>query len=367
MGGVARKLKGLNGPARLLYGLALLLEITGSSNAALYLFKKAIQKAPKNRWLHMHTSRLFLKKGQVDMALAHWKKAAGPGDMGCFIYWLSKSIRMPLQEKATRFDLVSPVLNEEPREVAAGWQGDGKQKEQVPGDTGLELLEKGKVNEALEFFFKELQSEKSDPVLLFNTGLALSKLGKHDQALFYYEKAQGLGMNNLELLNSKGYSLFNLGRFEEAQTCYELARSMAPGDYTIINNLAACYIKTGQRDIAQQYFHAAAQNNNVDALTINNLAMCLETCGQTEEAIHYFDRSLELCANGHEKNIVLINKVNCLARLMRYKDALDACEQMACGCQNEFELWALRAELLNELGRTAEAADCFRKALGLTG
>jgi len=138
MEGVVNKLKGLSGPTRLLYGLALLLEVIGSSNAALYLFKKAIQKAPKNRWLYMHTSRLFLKKGQVDMALTHWKKAAGPEDIGCFIYWLNKSISMG---KAARFSSVLPLYNEEPHdEIAASWKRDENQKKQVPGDIGLEQM-----------------------------------------------------------------------------------------------------------------------------------------------------------------------------------------------------------------------------------
>jgi len=359
--GIVMGLKSLDGTSAVLYSLALVLETLGLRNIALGMFKNAIKKYPHNRWLHLHASRLCLKKGQVDMAVTHWKKAAGPEDIGCFIYWLNKSNRIPAMYRKPESNLCS--LQDEASLIAPARK---KVTKSAPQDPGLEMLEQGNVDGALEFFFKELQTEKSDPGLLFNTGVALSKLNQHQEALVYYEKAQEVGLNNLELLNNKGYSLFNLARYDEAQTCYELARGMSANDYIIYNNLAACYTKTGQAAKAQQSFSTAVKQNPGDPLLINNLAMCLELCGKATEALKYYDRALVIGNDQNIKNTVLINKINCLIRLKRYQDALACCDQMfRDGSGSEFEIWTLRAELLNTLGRVGEAADSYRKALGL--
>lgn len=361
--GIVIGLRSLNGTSAVLYSLALALEILGLRSIALGMFKSAIKKSPHNRWLHLHASRLCLKKGQVDMAVTHWKKAAGPEDIGCFIYWLKKSNRIPALYGKTGRNLCSLAPEDEAGIITPARK---KIPESEPQDPGLEMLERGNIDGALEFFFKELQTEKSDPGLLFNTGVALSKLNKHEEALVYYEKAQEVGLNNLELLNNKGYSLFNLARYDEAQTCYELARGMASNDYIIFNNLAACYAKTGQAAKAHQSFIAAVEQNPGDPLLINNLSMCLEICGKAAEALKYYDRALVIGKDQNIKNTVLINKVNCLIRLKRYQEALESCDQMfRDGSGSEFELWTLRAELLNKLGRAGEAADSYRKALGL--
>jgi len=366
--GILKGLKGLKGGILVLCSMALVLETIGSENKALQLLRKAINISPQNRELHLHASRLFLKKGQVDKAVMHWKKAAGPENIGSFLYWLDKSKFAPgrkkqagnEREKSNPWDDLAGVVREWPV------------NQPILNDVGLDLLERGYIQEALQVFLQDLRKGKTDPVLLFNTGLALSKLNRHREAQEYYEKAQNMGLNSLELLNNKGYSLFCLGQFEEAQTCYELARGLAPNDYTILNNLAACYLKTNQTERARNCFLAATKHNTKDAVLENNLAMCLEMTGKLQDALVHYDRAAALEKNEHIKKKIMLNKINCLIKLNRCQEALQICESLLKengkeNGKNEFELWGLRAELLNELGRTREAAECYRKALGLTG
>lgn len=191
---VVMNLRSLNGTSALLYSMALAFEIMGLSDKALVMFNRALKQSPHNRWLRLHASRLYLKKGQVDKAVTYWKKAAGPEDFGCLIYWLNKSRGLPALYKPKIFQHLS-------------LENDGSIPafarktipEPAPREPGLEMLEKG---------------------------MALSKLDRHEEAVAYYEKAQEAGLNNLELLNNKGHSLFNLARYDEAQTCYELARGI---------------------------------------------------------------------------------------------------------------------------------------------
>jgi len=360
--GMVRNLKEFKFSLLLLFSSALLLETIGSKNNALLILKKAMHIFPHNRELYLHASRLYLKNGQVDKAVMYWKKAAGPENIGSFIYWLERyKKRYPPDNepiKPTAQSPSTPGKNDLEKKWLAG--------QAVSGDAGLELLEKGYIEEALQFFLQNLRVGKTDPFLHFNIGLALSKLNRHEEALANYEKAQKMGLNSLELLNNKGYSLFNLHRFDEAQSCYELARGLAPNDYTILNNLAACYLKTNQKEKALDSFLGAAQNNPGDATLENNLAMCLEATGNTPKAIEHYERALSLAKDTQTRKQILINKINCLIKQKQFSEALAICEKLPCSDQ-EYEIWGLRAELLNELGRTREAAESYRKALGLTG
>ncbi|MBF7083321.1 tetratricopeptide repeat protein [Desulfallas sp. Bu1-1] len=352
----------IRGSAVALFVLALAIETLGSENHALNLIKKAMDKFPQNRTLHLHASRLYLKKGQVDSAVIHWKKAVGSENIGSFLYWLDNSQKHFLL--SGRSNQINEELNGPDK--LSGTIRKWPVKQQPLNDMGLSLLERGYVSEALQVFLKDLQKGKEDPSLLFNIGLSFSKLNRHEEALEYYERAQSMGLNNPGLLNNKGYSLFSMGRFEEALTCYELARGLAPNDYIILNNLAACYLKNNQLDRAENCFNAAVKNNPGDATLENNLAMCLETMGKTREAINHYDKALFMAKNIKVKKKILFNKIICLIKLKSYHEALAACDSMPHD-DSEFEIWGMRAELLNELGRIEEAAESYRKAMGLTG
>lgn len=340
-----------------LFILALTIEKLGSINYALNLIKKAITTSPNNRTLHLHASRLYLKKKQVDKAVMHWKRAVGSVNIGSFLYWLNNSRKPFLSLEGS-----NEVLNNTDKYQTLQWPV----KQKALNDMGIGLLESGFVSEALEIFLKDLKKGKEDPSLMFNIGVSYSKLNKHEDALEYYEKAQSMGLNNLGLLNNKGYSLFSLGRFEEALTCYELAKGLAPNDHTILNNLAACYVKNNQLNRAENCLRAAVKCNPGDATLENNLAMCMEIMGKNREAIKHYDKALFMATNTKIKKKILFNKIICLIKLKKYQEALAACDSIPYD-DSEFEIWGLRAELLNELGRIDEAAKSYRKAMGLTG
>lgn len=345
----------------LLCSSAIILEKLGSKRSALNVIKRAITAFPNESKLYLHASRLYLKKGQVDKAVMYWKKAVGPENIGSFVYWVSKYKKQTNIVKG-----YSIVNNHYTRRDVSGEVKEWPVNRGDANDVGLELLEKGYIEEALQVFLQELQENKHDPLLYLNIGLTYSKLNKHYKALDHYEKAQALGLNNLELLNNKGYSLFYIKRYDEAQSCYELARGLAPNDYNVLNNLAASYLKTNEKEKALDCFMRAVQNYPEDATLHNNLAMCLEACEKTAKAIVHYDKALLYEKETHLRKHVLTNKINCLIKLKCYEEALELCNNMTFS-DNEYGIWGLKAELLNELGRTEEAAESYRKALGLTG
>lgn len=349
MGDIIRNLKSNNIGVQILCCLAMVMEKLGSLTNALNILKWAFNEAPNNQKLYLHASRLYLKRGQVDKAVFYWKRAAGQENIGSFLYWLNTC----REKQAARKYYGQPVQSFD--------QTDERNLESI----GLDLLDRGYAHDALTIFMQLLGQGKADAVLFFNIGYILSKLDRHGEAVEYYEKAQSMGLNNPGLLNNKGYSLFLLNRFEEAQTCYELARGLDPNDYDILNNLAACYIKTSQQSKALEYLKRVAQNHPGEATLQNNLAMCLEATGQTHEAVIHYDRALQWETNEKNKKVIALNKIKCLVTLEKYQEALSLCDSLPAE-EHDYELWGIKGELLNELGRISEAAECYRMAFGLT-
>lgn len=56
---------------------ARILEALGAEEQALRLIDRAMRIEPRRTTLHLHTTRLCLKRGWLDRAVLHWKKAAG--------------------------------------------------------------------------------------------------------------------------------------------------------------------------------------------------------------------------------------------------------------------------------------------------
>ena len=61
-----------------------------------------------------------------------------------------------------------------------------------------------------------------------DTGNELLNEGKYDEAIVYYDKALEIKPNDVDALNNKGLALYNLERYEEAITYYEKALEIDP-------------------------------------------------------------------------------------------------------------------------------------------
>lgn len=354
---IVKKIGSINSSAILLLYYARVLEALGSGNQALGIIERALRLDPDNPMLHLNASRIHLKQGQVDRAVLHWKKATGPENVASFLYWLNQPL------KQWRHNQICGRLLE-PDDPADKASNSSPNHSPSLNDAALVLLEQGYHREALDIFQELRQSCFNDPAILFNTGLTFSLLGQHAEALEQYRKAQALGLNSMELLNNKGYSLFCLGLYEESLACYELARSTSPTDLTVLSNLASCYYMTGRLKEANGCYKSALQVYTNDATLHNNYAVFLEGCERYDEALRYYERALTL--NIVEPSI-RVNRAGCLAKINRQQEALAIYDSLLKHQPQNSELWGLRGNLLNDMGRTVEAADSYRRALGMAG
>jgi len=339
------------------------LESLGAHSHALSIVDRAIKSDINSANLHLQASRLYLKEGQVDRAVLHWKKAAGAENIGSFLYWFNKIYRPSPKSRVAK----KPVFEDpDPRQLKNNdnYLHNSQGHEAALNDIGVSLLEAGKPADALLIFNTALKNGIQNTSICFNAGLALSKLSRHEEAVDYYTKAQSLGLNSLELLNNKGYSLFHCQRYDEALACYELARGMAPTDITVLSNLASCYQRCGDNKKAIACFESALKVHSGDDTLENNLGICLENDGDFKSALKHYNNSLLLNPNN---TFAKINKAGCLARMERFEEALRIYEDILNNDPDNHHVWGLKADLLLEVGRHREATESYRRALGLTG
>jgi len=352
---------------------ARILEALGAEEQALRLVNRAVRAAPQKLELHLHATRLCLKRGKVDQAILHWRKAAGEQGRTSLLYWLRRtsgrgqSVQRLLRNNY-RFEEV-PVRENGPDDGnrKLGPAGLWKKITGCPdalslNDVGVQLLEMGRAEEALTVLRRELAAAGINPALCFNLGLAFGKLGRHQEALEYYERAQAVGLNSVELLNNKGYSLFLLGRYEEAVACYELAKEMSPGDGVILANLASCYHRLKLYPQALHGYENALRCLPADPVIYNNYALCLEDVDRPAEALECYDRALALAPRSKS---LLLNKAACLQKLGRHREAMQICDGIINREPNCPETWGLKGNLWKEMGDLREAAQCYGRALGI--
>jgi len=300
--------------------IALVLEVLGAEEQALRWVDRSLKWVSEPAQVHLQATRLCLKRGRVDQAIWHWRKAVGEEQSkASLLYWLKRTNYLP---DSPAYLVSFP----------------GKLNSYVPH---------GRLDSC---------------VLLFNLSLVLSKTGCHQKALEYYQLLQAEGMNTVELLNNKGYNLYHLGRYEEAVLCYELAREMVSGNGLLLTNLAACYQRLKIYPQAINHYEAALQGAADDPITLNNYACCLVEIGRSEEALELYNRALVVSPGN---KTFLLNKAVCLFILQRNKDSMTICDQVLAQEPYCFEAWGLRGNLLNVTGQSKEAAVCYSRALGL--
>jgi Flp pilus assembly protein TadD len=366
------KLKKNLKPSGLLLAAARILEWVGLEETSLRLVRRVLQTDSRRPELHFWAGRLCFKTGLTDQAVSHFRAAWPTGWDGKLIpeRFVGKKKGVPRGDNAWMLAAIGGWLLQrgEParalaflnRAISGGCRGSA-----VLNLKGLCLLATGSTTESLRLFREAMLSGGNNAHVCLNTALAFSRLGRHDKALPLYERAQRLGAKGFVVLNNKGYSLYSLKRYEEAAGCFISARDEDPSDATAEANIGACYLKLGRLKDAERHIGNALLKSPNDPVLLNNMAFILQDRGQRTEALDLFKKAA--AAAGDMNEVYLLNQAACLVELGRYEEALSICVTLGQSAPGDRRVWSLKASILADLGRRREAADCYRRALGLTG
>ena len=347
-------------------------EWLGMTKESLKLVQKVLGIEPRRTDLHFWAGRLCFRMGLIDQSVSHYRVAWPFGWSGKLVPerfvgkkrgvsrrdngWMLAAIGSWLLQQGEP-DRAILFLN---RAISMDCRNSA-----VLNLKGLCLLALGSVPESLRLFREAMLSGGNNIAVCLNTALAFSRLGQYRNALVLYERAQRLGANDVWVLNNKGCSLYNMKRYEEAAACFCSARELDPSDAAIEANLSACYFKMGRVKDAEELIGNALAKKPDDAVLINNMAFIHEASGQRLKALEFYKRAASLAGDRNE--VFLLNQAACLVELGRYDEALSMCTWLNQLAPGDRRVWSLKASILADLGRRGEAADCYRRALGLAG
>ena len=125
---------------------------------------------------------------------------------------------------------------------------------------GVELEDRGRLEEAIAQFRKALEMEPHDADAHYKLGIALIGSGRLEEAIEQYRKALKLNPDKAEARNNLGTALLGCGRLDDAVAQYRRALQIKP-------------------DYADAHY---------------NLGLALAGCGRIEEAIGQYDEVLDI-------------------------------------------------------------------------
>ena len=341
-----------------------------ADKAAIRLINKALAQHPNQPDLYFEAGRVYLRQGQFDKSVWHFKKANPALEPSNFVSWLEELVNEQNEGiVADRGSVLCALsiwyLQTGDPNRALKYLSPPYLHRSFPGALnikGLCLLALGRYTQAQQAFEVAAQTGGGSEIL-YNAGIACLKLKQYDRALKYFEQAQQRGLAGSDLMNNKGFSLYYLNRLEEAALCYEMALNLAPKDQVILGNLAACCEKQGRLTEALDHYREAIRLDPFDPALRNNFALCLQSAGRYSEALQQHDRTLELDSDLS----YICNRAICLYRMGETDEALAVYDELLSANPTESSVWGLRAELLMSLGRTTDATESLNRSLGLTG
>ena len=150
---------------------------------------------------------------------------------------------------------------------------------------GRELLNAGKVNEAIAELSAAQSVDPKSAEIQNLLGIAYGSKGMNDRALKAFEAAVHADKDNAQYLNNYGYLLLQTSNFEAALKQLKRAAKLSPNDARIWNNLATAQCQRGKFDEAYQSFARAV--GEYDARV--NMAAQLLAQGLGQEAIKHLE------------------------------------------------------------------------------
>ncbi len=183
---------------------------------------------------------------------------------------------------------------------------------------GVAMVQKGKRDEAKRYYNEALRLKPQYVAALHDLGILAMEEGNVNQARAEFEKAIGLNPRYENAHIGLGAVLLRLRTIEGAIEEFETALRINPSSAKAYNNLGLAFSQQGNRDKAIEAFRNSVSINPLQSEAYNNLGTELASAGRTDEAIDCFERALGITPNYAEAHN---NWGIALARLARYEEA----------------------------------------------
>ncbi|MDH3205209.1 MAG: tetratricopeptide repeat protein [Gemmatimonadota bacterium] len=188
-----------------------------------------------------------------------------------------------------------------------------------------ELVERGRIHEAIELYLGILTVNPSNLKAHNNLGVLLDELKQYEAALEHFVAAERLAPENVEVLANFASTLTSLARYEEAEALLRRAQRLAPDDVLARLGIGVLYFRRGL------YGNAEAELGWV-------------------------------CARDEHNGAAYYYRGEALNRLSRFDEAVDAMERAALLIPGDPRPFYTLGHLYDRGYRPEEAAEMYRRA-----
>jgi tetratricopeptide (TPR) repeat protein len=233
---------------------------------------------------------------------------------------------------------------------------------------GHDLSKKGRLDEAISFYQKGLQTEPDNAASENNLGNVLCEKGRVDEGIAHYKKALQIKPAFAEAQFNLGKAFRLEGKVDEAIVQFQKALQIKPDFAPALFNLGNTFLQQGKADQAVAQFQRALEINPTNAGIHLNLGLCFSQLGRMDEAILQYEKALQLePADPKIQNNLAWLLATCPGASLRDGNkAVELARQAneLTGGKNPIILHTLAAAFA-EAGRFPEAVETAQRALHL--
>ena len=184
------------------------------------------------------------------------------------------------------------ICNDSVQTIDVKWTKELGFKE--PKDRTLELLQAGKVAEAIPLLWTLHQEHPTDTDALYNLGVAYSELGQLPKAIAILERLVELDPKHVHGLIGLGVAYIRSQKLQFGEEHLRRALKLEPKNLWALRNLGACLLKQGKADEAILILESAVQVAPRDLQSIVGLGQALEAVGRPEDADDLYVKAIHI-------------------------------------------------------------------------
>ena len=227
---------------------------------------------------------------------------------------------------------------------------------------GITLKELGRLDEAEASYTKAIALKPDSAEAHSNLGITLQELGRLDESEASCRQAIALKPNSAEAHSNLGNTLQKLGRLDESEASYTQAIVLKPDYVEAHSNLGNTLQELGKLDESEASYRQAIALKPDYAEAHSNLGNTLQELGRLDESEASYTQAIALKPDSAEAHSNLGNTLQELGKL----DESEASYTQAIALKPDYaEAHSNLGGTLLKLGRLGEAEASYRQAIAL--
>lgn len=189
------------------------------------------------------------------------------------------------------------IVNDQERVIEVVWTKESRWQE--PKEKILNLLQSGKLAEALPMIWTLVQHAPNDADNLYHLGVVYSELRQYAKATAVLERLIEVAPTHVHGLTALGVAEIASGNILIAEEWLTKALQVEPTNRWALRNLGACLMKQSRFEEARTTLQACLQVAPSDVAALVGLGEALEALGESGEADSVYRRAVKIGGPDH--------------------------------------------------------------------